>query len=179
MRSQLFTIPQRPATTVSDCKPKCGCQKWSVRSALAAQVPVRVKVSSKIYLVLRPPVDKQRQYLPHAPRQGYFKDWVNVVKELYRLRNSVAHTGKLKPGAANQNVGAYVFATNALFAYCREQRAGTGIADYSYPTARRPYDQIVALKDGEMYGETSPAVASWPDGLYQNHLFLGNLKFRL
>lgn len=34
-------------------------------------MPVRVKVSSKIYLALRPPVDEQRRYLPHAPRQGY------------------------------------------------------------------------------------------------------------
>jgi len=93
---------------------------------------------------------------------GISKDWVTVVKELYNFRGSVAHSGKLRAGAAAKNVSAYVFATNALFAYCREQRARAGVADYSYPASRTPYDQIVVLKEGEMYGETSPAVGGLP-----------------
>ena len=85
---------------------------------------------------------------------------MNVVKELYGFRNSIAHSGKLRAGGTAQNVSAYIFATNALFAYCREQRPRAGIADYSYPIPRKPYDQIVALKEGEMYGETSATVAT-------------------
>jgi hypothetical protein len=93
---------------------------------------------------------------------GISKDWVTAVKQLYNLRGSVAHSGKLRAGAAAKNVSAYVFATNALFAYCREQRTRAGVADYSYPASRKPYDQIVALIEGERYGETSPAVGSLP-----------------
>jgi hypothetical protein len=89
---------------------------------------------------------------------GIFKDWVNVIRELYDLRNSIAHSGKLRAGATAQNVSAYIFATNALFAYCREQRARAGISDYSYPVTAAPYGQIVAFKEGEMYGETRAVV---------------------
>jgi hypothetical protein len=91
---------------------------------------------------------------------GTFEDWVPFVKELYRFRNSIAHSGKPRPGMTARNVSAYIFATNALFAYCRQQRTLAGIPDYSYPTSRTPYDQLVALKDGEMYGETSVTVAN-------------------
>ncbi len=91
---------------------------------------------------------------------GIFKDWVPVVKELYRFRNSIAHSGKLQPRMTARNVSAYIFAANALFAYCRQQRTLAGIPDYSYPTSRTPYDQLVALKDGEMCFETSATVAN-------------------
>jgi hypothetical protein len=84
---------------------------------------------------------------------GVFKDWVKVVKELYLLRNGVAHGGKLIPGGALRDINEYVFATHALFAYCRDQRARTGIIDYTYPTPRRPYDQLLGLITGTFVAE--------------------------
>jgi hypothetical protein len=93
---------------------------------------------------------------------GIFPDWCTVVKELYRFRGSVAHSGKLRAGTTAQNVSAYIFSTHALFAYCRAQRALAGIQDYTYPAASRQYDQIVALREGEMFGETAPIAAKIP-----------------
>ncbi len=93
-------------------------------------------------------------------RPGIPKDWVTVLKELYSFRGSVAHSGKLRAGATAKNVSAYIFAANALFEYCREQRAIARIPDYSYPSSRRPYDQLVSFKEGEIYSETSPADAT-------------------
>ncbi|HKZ52434.1 MAG TPA: hypothetical protein VJ085_04045, partial [Candidatus Acidoferrales bacterium] len=49
--------------------------------------------------------------LPGLPR-----DWVDTVKDLYKLRNSVAHSGKLISTASSTSVSMYLFAANALFA---------------------------------------------------------------
>lgn len=93
-------------------------------------------------------------------RPGIPKDWVAVLKELYSFRGSVAHSGKLRAGATAKNASAYIFAANALFEYSREQRAVARIPDYSYPSSRRPYDQLVAFKDGEMSAESSSSAAT-------------------
>jgi hypothetical protein len=92
-------------------------------------------------------------------QQGMPPDWLATIKELYDLRNSVAHSGRLRPSVTPKNMSEYIFATNGLFAYCREQRAQAGVQDYSYPSPRKPYDQLVAFKDAEMYFQTSESTA--------------------
>lgn len=91
---------------------------------------------------------------------GIFPGWVDVVGELYRLRGGFAHSGRVRTGAGIRNISAYIFAVNALFSYCREQRVRAGIANYSHPSPLGAYDQIVTLAQGEMHGETSTAVAT-------------------
>jgi hypothetical protein len=52
-----------------------------------------------------------------------FPGWVDVLCELYRFRNSVAHSGTLQAtGHPTKHLSQYIYATNALFAYTRAQR---------------------------------------------------------
>jgi len=69
-------------------------------------------------------------------------DWVRIVKSFYLLRNSIAHSGILPPSVAP--VSAQLFATNALFAYCREERARVGLSVYTLPSNEQPFGQLVA-----------------------------------
>jgi hypothetical protein len=87
---------------------------------------------------------------------GNFKQWPDLVTELYKLRGSVAHSGKLAPITGHSPTN-YLMATNVLLDYCREQRRNAGIPIYSYPGSRRPFEQIVAFKEGLMSGETNAA----------------------
>jgi hypothetical protein len=92
---------------------------------------------------------------------GLFPEWVDVVRELYDLRGSVAHSGKLRPGVAARHIGEYLFSVNALLQYSRAQRTRLGLPVYSFPASRRPYDQIVGFRDGIFSVETSTSTASF------------------
>lgn len=91
--------------------------------------------------------------------QGLYRDWVDVVKELYELRGSVAHSGTLRAGVTHKSAAEYLFAANALFAYSREQRRGATLPIYSYPDARAPYNQIVIVREGQFSAVTSSTIA--------------------
>jgi hypothetical protein len=88
---------------------------------------------------------------------GRFKDWLDLVLELYRLRGGVAHSGKLGP-ILSRPVTTYLMATNILFAYAREQRRIAGVPVYSYPEMHGPFEQIVAFTDGVLSSETNTAI---------------------
>jgi hypothetical protein len=90
---------------------------------------------------------------------GGSPQWFDTVKDLYRLRGSVAHSGRLVPGTAHTAID-YLMATNALFDYSREQRKMAGIPSYSYPGTSRPFQQIVLFRSGEMSGETNTALST-------------------
>lgn len=88
---------------------------------------------------------------------GRFKNWTDLVVELYKLRGSVAHSGKLVSDGG-QPVASYLIATNVLFDYSREQRRTAGVPIYSYPGTRRPSEQIVAFTDEGLSSETNMAI---------------------
>jgi hypothetical protein len=92
---------------------------------------------------------------------GNFGPWLDLVKELYRLRGSVAHSGSLA-GTTEHSATNYLMATNVLFDYCWEQRRSVGIPVYSYAGTRRPFQQIVLFKGGEISAETNTAVGTVP-----------------
>jgi len=73
-------------------------------------------------------------------------DWVRMVKSLYMLRNSIAHSGILPPSVAP--VSAQLFATNALFAYCRQERVRLGLSVYTLPPNEQAFGQLVASIGG-------------------------------
>lgn len=94
-------------------------------------------------------------------RAGVPKNWVAIVKDLYKLRNSVAHSGKLKGSSVCAKD--YVFAANALFAFAREQRVLAGLNVYQFPSRRNPLDQIesfntatIATSSGKAAAKLSP-----------------------
>ena len=87
---------------------------------------------------------------------GNFKDWFDVVGDLYRLRGGVAHSGKLSPKMGH-SIMKYLMATNVLFDYCREQRKRTGASTYSFPPTCRPFQQILLFREGEMCAESNIA----------------------
>lgn len=80
------------------------------------------------------------------------KTWIDEVKELYRYRGGVAHSGRSSPA---KHVASYMHATNALLGYCRQQRERHGLRLYSYPTGQTPYDQIMAFTDVKVSSETN------------------------
>jgi hypothetical protein len=91
---------------------------------------------------------------------GFPPGWVDSIRELYRLRGSAAHSGKIKSGAMNQHLSSYVYAANALFAYARAQRLNAGLPTYSYPSGRTPYDQMLLFRDGLVSSETNTALGT-------------------
>ncbi len=70
------------------------------------------------------PEEFTRPYLPAK--------WKETVEYVYKLRNSVAHSGVL-PADARGTIGDYIFGTSAIFSYCRAQRRSVGLQSYSYP----------------------------------------------
>jgi hypothetical protein len=90
---------------------------------------------------------------------GRFPRWFELVKELYKLRGHVAHSGKLALPSGNSAVN-YLMAANVLFAYSREQRRKAGVGVYSYPASRSPFNQIVSFRDGQLSAETNTASSS-------------------
>jgi hypothetical protein len=93
--------------------------------------------------------------------KGLPPDWINVAKELYNLRGSVAHSGKLRSGVSARHVIDYAFAANALFAYCRAQKIKTGLITYSYPPGQELHESIVMFRDGAFSCRSSPLVGAF------------------
>lgn len=81
-------------------------------------------------------------------------DWVANVKELYNVRNKVAHSGKLDNRAAR--VGNYIMAANALLKYSRSAQKAVGINVYALPTSNGSPEQIIIFRDGQ-FSYNSPA----------------------
>jgi hypothetical protein len=88
---------------------------------------------------------------------GNSSQWFNLLLELYKLRGSVAHSGKVV-SVTGRSPTEYLMATNVLFDYCREQRRSAGIPIYSYPATRSPFQQIVLFREGEISAETNTVV---------------------
>jgi hypothetical protein len=89
--------------------------------------------------------------------KGVMKDWIDVVKELYRFRGAVAHSGRVQQGAAIKHIASYVFATSALLWYCRDQTEQLGVPVYSYPAGEKPFDQVLVFTDAVIDSVTSPS----------------------
>jgi hypothetical protein len=85
---------------------------------------------------------------------GLYPGWVDAMREVYRFRGSVAHSGQLTPGTTTQHLSSYVYAANALFAYCRSQRETAGVAPYAYAAGRSAYHQMLAFHEALFFGET-------------------------
>jgi len=73
---------------------------------------------------------------PNAP-----PDWLTKVKDLYQLRNGVAH-GSSRGSADYLEVVRHMFAANALLEYVRVQRLKLGLKTYTMPAATTPAEQI-------------------------------------
>jgi hypothetical protein len=91
---------------------------------------------------------------------GTFTGWLDIVKELYKLRNSVAHSGKIRTGFSAQDIAAYLYSTNVFFDYCYQQRIKAQLPVYSYPIDRSPYGQIVVFHKWEPTMESSSAATT-------------------
>jgi hypothetical protein len=97
--------------------------------------------------------------------KGLYGGWTGIVKELYKMRNGVAHSGKLH---SSRHIGDYVFSTNALFAYCRSQRQKAGVSVYSYPAGQVPYYQLVAFRTGVFSIQTTMTTGQFSDSIPDN-----------
>jgi hypothetical protein len=72
---------------------------------------------------------------------GNAPNWHLAVRDLYRLRNGVAHAGMNR--AVNwSDVVQKMYAAGALLEYCRAQRIQLGLSVFSMPPGIRPVDQI-------------------------------------
>ena len=89
---------------------------------------------------------------------GNFQEWLDLLRELYKFRGGVAHSGRLA-SSTGESATNYLMAANVLFAYCREQRRRAGVSVYSYPGTRSPFQQIVLFREGEIFAETSTATS--------------------
>ena len=72
---------------------------------------------------------------------GNMPNWHLVVRDLYKLRNGVAHAGA-NPGIDWTDVVKKMFAAGALLEYCRVQRIRLGLDTFSMPAGSRPIDQV-------------------------------------
>jgi hypothetical protein len=81
--------------------------------------------------------------------------WEADVNELYNFRGAVAHSGRLRHGKQAQELVRYLFASNALFEYCREQRRVKSIPTYGVASMQVPASQVLAYTGGRMSGKTS------------------------
>jgi hypothetical protein len=71
---------------------------------------------------------------------GMPPEWHKTVKDLYKLRNRVAHSGL---GASDfTEVVKNMFAAGALLEYCRLERLRLGIPVFSMPHGRSPWKQL-------------------------------------
>lgn len=73
---------------------------------------------------------------PNAP-----PDWLTNVKDLYQMRNGVAHGGA-RGSADYLEVVRHMFAANALLEYVRVQRLQQGLKTYTMPAGTTPAEQI-------------------------------------
>jgi hypothetical protein len=97
---------------------------------------------------------------PAFKMKGLYSGWTDIVKDLYKMRNGVAHSGKLH---SNRHIGEYVFSANALFAYCRAQREKAGVGVYSYPAGEFPYHQLIGFRTGIFTIQTSMTTGRFSD----------------
>ena len=74
---------------------------------------------------------------------GVPHDWVDTVKELYRIRNAIAHGRELNADAIQ--IGKIVTAANALFRYTRAARHGAGLWTYALPSSRQFPEQLIGV----------------------------------
>ena len=89
------------------------------------------------------------------------KHWIDEVKELYRYRGSVAHSGRTQ---MKKNIAVYIHATNALLGYCREQREQTSLPIYTYPAGISAFQQIEAVTDAVLSSESPMVFADLGQG---------------
>lgn len=89
---------------------------------------------------------------------GFPRAWVDSACELYRFRNSVAHSGKLKSTNPMQHLSSYIYAVNALLAYSRSQRLKFSLHHYSYPAGLEPFGRIWFYHDGVVAAESAPSI---------------------
>ncbi len=94
--------------------------------------------------------------------QGMPTGWVSTARELYKLRNGVAHQGSPKVSAGAGGIRSSIFAINTLIEYCRTQRAKVGLEEYTMPTGVTPFSQTLALHDACIAAESSPCGAAIP-----------------
>ncbi|HEY2236987.1 MAG TPA: hypothetical protein VGK01_26205 [Candidatus Angelobacter sp.] len=87
--------------------------------------------------------------------QSLYTGWTDQVRELYQMRNGVAHSGQLH---SKKGIASYALSTNALFAYTRAQREMAGVSVYSYPQGQSAYKQLIGFRDGIFRVETSMTV---------------------
>jgi hypothetical protein len=66
--------------------------------------------------------------------------WHETVRDLYQMRNGVAHGGRAM--ATSGNVVRSMYAAGALLEYCRQERLRHGLGAFSMPTQQSPWAQI-------------------------------------
>ncbi len=90
--------------------------------------------------------------------KGMPPGWVQTAQKLYKLRNSVAHAGKLTVGAS-VDVQSSILAANAAIEYCRQQRIKVGLSNYSFPPGTTPFDQTMMCHNAFLTAESSNCYA--------------------
>jgi hypothetical protein len=94
--------------------------------------------------------------------EGIPPTWDVTVRELYKLRNGVAHGGYIGVGANFHEVIKSMFAASALLQYCRIQRLRLGLSVYSMPSDITPWQQVRLCHDGRMKIVSSPSASVIP-----------------
>src|ERR1035437_1435893 len=79
--------------------------------------------------------------------EGMQDTWIEGVQGLYKLRNCVAHSGKLKSGTPSARAATYIFAASTMLEYCRLQRFRVGLENYSMPAGSSPLQQLILCHD--------------------------------
>jgi len=88
--------------------------------------------------------------------------WHETVREVYKLRNGVAHGGQT--GAADfQTVVKGMFAASALLQYCRMQRLCLGLSAFSMPANVSPYQQVRFCHNGHISTSSNALTATLGD----------------
>lgn len=80
---------------------------------------------------------------------GNTPDWHVIVRDLYQMRNGVAHAGA-NAGVDWADVVKKIFAAGALLEYCRAQRILSGLYTFSMPSGIKPVDQIRHCHNGHI-----------------------------
>ena len=89
--------------------------------------------------------------------------WHETVRNLYKLRNGVAHAGKSPVKNGFHDVVTNMFAAGALLEYCREQRLRLRLETFLMPPSSTPWKHIRFCHDGNLKTTSSPssAVITW------------------
>lgn len=92
---------------------------------------------------------------------GIMPDWHIVVRDLYKLRNSVAHAGSIS-GIDHNNAVQKMFAAGALLEYCRVQRLRLGLSAFTMPSGLRPVQQVRFCHDAHISTSSQKLTAELP-----------------